>query len=374
MKYLIPALAIILFSCSKNDVAPDPTPNPGVDSTTTLGIQKDIFGSTHHDYTDVFDANNNRLFFAVYNTNTSLYEYYATDAKDSAYQIQPYGNPNYFNIFQTHFCLKPNGDIICIVELPGSPTDSVVTLVNKPHTNNWQVLKRELYNTFWSKYFFTQSLFLRSTGTGRLLLTGQTKAAVSDDDGLTWRETFSLPAGFTNNSRIIPMYVSGSRNFVVSNNTLLYSDNNFETASLATIGSFGDINNRPVKLDDQRLVLQYQMPSRALYQSTNNGQSWSPMPLVDPVDSLSVFSGSYFCFVNGNTIRTRARYVPCNAYLTVDINTTNKFQFYPITRPACPTVSSDWVLASFQRPDKRMYYAIRAPIGVTTYFGIKRDY
>ncbi len=384
MKFFIPALAILLFSCSKiPDMAPPPNPpggggNGGGGSTpVTLGIQKDIFGSTRHDFAGILEANNNRLFFATYNTNTSNYEYYAGDENDTSYLLIPYSNPNSFSIHNAKPALKPNGDIVCILKLGNFVgADSVFTLINRPHTNNWQVVKREIQNSFWDKYYFNQALFIFSTGSGRLVLTGQNKAAVSDDDGLTWRETFNLPAGFTNNSGMTSS-VSGTRNFVTSGNEILYSDNNFETASLVAVGpmDFLYINNKPLKLADQRLVLQYNMPSRTFYQSLNNGQTWSLMPLADPVDSLFEFSSSYFCYVDGNTIRARARYKPCDAFFTVDINPVNKFLFYPNTRPTtCPTTNTDVLIQSAQRPDKRMYYAISAPIGVLTYFGIKRDY
>ena len=380
MKYCLTAIfACLLFSCTKTDETSSAgggtTPPPSGGGGITLGVQKDIFGSTRHTYAGRLEANDNRMFFATYNTSTSTNEFYAGDQKDSSYQLTPYGNMYSFTVQTAKTALKPNGDIVCILKVanPSGP-DSILTLINKPATNYWQVVKRELISAFWNNYYYSFELFIESTSTGRLVLTGHTKAAVSDDNGLTWRETFSLPAGYLNHTDRHSSYTSGSRNFIISGNVLLYSDNNFETATLVTVGPFGNIENKPVKLDDQRLVLQYDMPSRNIYQSVNNGQSWTLMPLYDPVDTLSQFSGSYFCFLGGNTIRTRATYKPCNSFYTVDIDPAKHFAFYPVTRPPCLSSSDDPYLKSCQRADKRMYYAIASSIGSLSYFGIKRDY
>lgn len=378
MKYFIPILVIIFFSCKKSDNTNIVT--PPIDSTTivTLGVQKQIFGSTHHQYAGLLKANSKRIFFATFNSTTNSNEYYAGDEKDSVYRLNQYVPGAYeFSTNSISICLKPNGDIINIYQKQNAPAaDTIITLINKANTTTWQLLKKEVRNSFWNTYYFNGNnspLRLFCTETGRLYMTGPTKAAVSDDNGLNWRETFTLPAGYINTTPRGSSTI-GTRNFIMSSNTLLYSDNGFETATLISFNQFNDVVSKLIKLDDQRLVLQLTTPQVTFYQSFNNGQSWSPMLLQDPSDSLSEYSNSYFCFVSGTTIRTRARYKPCNAFLTVDIDPTKKFAFYPVTKPACPIITTDQVIESCQRPDKRIYIAFGGTIGNSSFFGISRDY
>ena len=385
MRYLIPALSLLLLcSCQKNTT--DPTPpgggngggGGGTGGTVTLGVQKGIFSSIYHSFRGVLDANDNRIIFTAHNNTNTYDEFYAGDDKDSVYLLTPYGNPNSFTASTAKICLKPNGDIACILKKANATgPDSIIALVNKPKTKNWVLVKKELQNSFWNTYYNNFDLSIFATATGRLVLTGfgNTKAAVSDDDGLTWRQTFTLPASYVNTTQQRSSY-SGARSFIISGNRLLYSDDNFENASMITISASGDIMNKIIRLDDQRLVLQYSIPGRTFYQSTNNGQTWSVMPLYDPADTLSVFSNSYFCFVSGNKIRTRAKYQRCNSYYTVDINPVSKFAFYPLTPvPNCPlSTSNDDYISSCQRGDKRMYYAMSFFNGSSTFFIVNRDY
>ncbi len=384
MKYLLPAIALFLLACNKD--ADTPTPigpggSGGSGSTVTLGVQKGIFASNHHDFNfGMFEANDKRLLFTAHNSTTTYDDIYAGDTNDSIYLLTHYNNdPYYLALHLGKLCLKPNGEIISISRKPNSTgTDSIVILVNKPNTNYWQLVKKEIYSSFWNTYFQNgYNLFMNTTSTGRLVMTGaaNTKVAVSDDNGLTWHQTFTLPVTYLNYTGHSRNSFSGSRSFIISGNMILYSDNDFETGNLVIINQFGNTHNKILKLDDQRLVMQYSTPGRIFYQSFNNGQSWSVMPLMDPVDSLSTFSNSYFCFAGGTKIRTRARYTPCNSYYTLDIDPLSKFIFYPNTRPTCPLpTSSDNVIMSSQRADKRMYYVMIAPIGVSTYLILNRDY
>jgi hypothetical protein len=382
MRYLIPVFLCMLFSCSKNNnTTPNtPTPEPPVvPPGVTLGVQKQLFGSTRHRFADILESNNKRLIFAVYNTSNTLDEFYLSDEKDSVYILRPYGNPNQFTRNSVSLAIKPNGDIIFLLSQPngaGMP-DSILTLVNKVNTDFCQVVKREVKNSFWNNYYSSTMKDTRiyATQSGRIVMQGITKFAVSDNDGLSWRETTAIPAGFTRsaNNRLSAI---GNRNFITTlGSSVIYSDDNFENV-IQVIMPLPVYGSRIIQLDDQRLVMPLNMPSRSFYQSTNNGQSWSAMPLFDPADSLSTFNGKYFCFIGGTTMRTRAKYKPCNSFFTIDIDPTKKFSFYPVARPSCTGIPliDDNIIAYTQRSDKRIYYALETTVGVLPFFGVSRDY
>ncbi len=389
MRFLIPALALLFFSCQKEITGSNSPASGGSGAgggtgggtpgtTVTLGVQKQLFASIYHNFTGVLDANNKRIMFVVHNNTTSVDDFYAGDDKDSVYLLTPYENPNSFNVYNATLSLKPNGEIACIYKKANATgPDSILALVNKPGKKTWDLVKREISNSFWNTYYTSTELFMASTATGRLVLTGtaNTKVAVSDDNGLNWHQTFTLPSTYLNTSHSQRNSFSGTRSFIISGNMFLYSDNDFEAGTLVIIDPFGGIKNKILKLDDQRLVLQYDTPLRTIYQSSNNGQSWSVMPLYDSADTLTDFSTSYFCFVSGNKIRLRAKYQRCNSYYTVDIDPMAKFAFYPLTPPTCPLpTSADDVIACCQREDKRMYYAMSYSNGANTFCIISRDY
>ena len=329
-------------------------------ASVSHGVQKQIFGSTRHNYDGIFEANNNRVFFGVYNTDVSKHELYCSNRDESSYKLDVYGDEYNWGAPYIRAKLKPNGDVIGIMrERISASNDTIIILLNRDGAKSWQVLKKEAFNAFWANYYsadYSTSLYLFVTASGRLVLTGRYKIAVSDDDGITWRETFSRPAGMHNTDNY---YVStiGNRNFILSDMAVLYSDDNFETGTMTTMTPYGGfIENKLIQLDDGRLVLNYY---NALRQSSNNGQSWTNLPFPVLYDSISEMSDSYFGFVSGTTMRMRGKYKPCSGFFTIDIDPSAPFSFYPSTfRPNCAYVypSYDQLIKSSQTEDKRIYF------------------
>lgn len=375
MRYLSLVFLIILFSCKKTDTDTNiVTPvNP---TGITLGTQKQIFGSTVHSWGYRVDANNNRLFFAV-KRNSGVDEFYTTDANDSTYQLQPFFSGSLrLDLRNGSFCLKPNGDVFALIDKynSGASPDSLIAILNKANTNSWQVIKRGIRDASWAGHYCfgcaTAPTNIFSTPTGRLVMIGSTKVIVSDDNGLSWRQTFNTPfAGGVYDKAVLTTI--GSRNFIGVSDGLLYSDTNFETGSYVLVDNGVFIYRKIIKLDDQRLIMN---SSFGLYQSINNGQTWSHYIPKDPSDSLYTYSNSYFAFISGSTFRVRAVYKPCNAYMTVDINPNAFFKFYPLPKQPCPITNLDEIIESCQRPDKRTYYVYSGTIGTAPYLGVYRDY
>ncbi len=338
----------------------------------SLGVRESVWGSTRHGYVSRLEANNRRLFFTASNWDTGLDDFYACNETDVVYKLQPHPDSRYqFRSYQATTCLKPNGDIIALMDMG----DSIITFISRPHTTNWEVIKREYKSSFWNGFYSgaNQPAFLKTTHTGRLVLTGQTQIAVSDDNGLNWRITTNLPAAFYNMNMdgSKACYVSG-RDFILSANAIMYSANNFETASAVAFSSGTIFDHKIIKLADQRLVT---ASSNGFYQSFNNGISWSLLSFGYPTDSLSGFKNTYFCYAGGNTIRLRARYAPCSNYYTIDVKPEAPFTFYPPAWPTCPASPfTDYCIKSCQREDGRMYFIETGTIGTLTYYGITRDY
>jgi hypothetical protein len=186
-----------------------------------------------------------------------------------------------------------------------------------------------------------------------------------------------MPAGYVQNAGM-RCSIIGNRSFIISLSSLLYSDDEFETGKIVTIfpmNTSGWIRNKIVQLSDSRLVLFEDVNTR-FFQSVNNGQTWTLMTLKDPQDSLSEYSRGYFAYVGGTSVRVRAKYKPCNAFYTVDIDQSSPFKFYPATRPTCPNNPPmyDEIISSCQREDKRNYYVLSGPIGNISILVIHRDY
>jgi hypothetical protein len=372
MRYLLLLMVIIFFSCSKkNDVVDLPTNI--VDSTNiqALGVQKDIYSSTQHSYAGILESNNKRIFFALNRSSSGQDEFYTCDENDSSYKLQPTSSLNYdISTYNTSFCLKPNGEIIAIhlkVNAPPLP-DSLIFYINRPHTNYWQIYKRETKNAFWNGFYGPSGRVIKilSTQSGRLVIGGM-KITVSDDNGLTWRQTStSLSLSVYSNCTTI-----GSRNFISHGNGFIYSDNEFETANFISLQqlNLNYVYKNIIKLDDRLVVPTEFSGSQSTFyiQSFNNGLTWSQMPTLDPIDSLSEYKPSFFWVVNGTTLRVRAKYKPCNNFYAVDIkpgDLNSRFVFYPNRPVPCvPASIHDNYINSTQRGDKRMYYVATIPIG-----------
>lgn len=354
------------------------TVNSGINLTiagrpTIVGIRSNVWGSTRHGSVSRLEANNRRLFFIAKNGTTGNDDFYSCDETDNAYLIQKPADLNYdFSAYTVTTCLKPNGDIIAFLAQSSFTGDSIITYISRPHTNYWEIIKREAKGTFWNDFFpgTNQPAFLKSSHTGRLVLTGFTKIAVSDDNGLNWRLTTNILNGF--NIAEAKACSFRGRDFILSANYIMYTDNNFETVAYATFSSGASFNNKIIKLADRRLVT---MSNSSFYQSYNNGTTWFELLPNYPYDSLNNFKSTYFCYAGGNTIRTRARYAPCDSYYTIDFTPGGPFAFYPAERPTCPfNPISDYCLNSCQREDGRMYYVNSGPIGTLNYISVDRDY
>jgi len=396
MKFLLPALAIILFSCTKTDTG---TSGGGSGSggsgsggsggtggtTSTLGIQKVIVGSFHLTWAWRLECNANRLLLVATenNSGTSHDVVFAGDDKDSVYKIKDYQNNQYFfDIYTQNLCIKPNGDIVFIKRQSyfGSP-DSVLVLINKKGTDYWQLKSKVVYSSFWDGYFFsTYQADPFATSTGRLVLTGWTSVAVSDDDGVTWRKTFNFPAGWGSTTREYMHFSTiGSRQFISSFDDLLYSDNDIETGAVSHLPNFSNTMNSSIaKFDDGRLavVTGSGAGQGSFFQSFNNGITWSAIPKYDPADTLSEYSPNYFGYIGGTTYKGWVKYKPCGAYYSLNLDPTKKFAFYPAPISGCPSyLWADDVVASCQRPDKRIYYAREYyDGGGHTWLYVLRDY